>query len=207
MITEPLRRFRWQISGLILLGLVSAGMVRAGSAAARSLSASADVRMVTTWQFRGSPLTVDDSLPVGTVIAVAQAPEKGERYALAGDITGGLWCRSAYAASPLTVSTDLDGVMARIITEKQSGAREAGTHLPYRPWRQGGIRIELVKSGQIRNGWLTRLKEPVEYRLQAGRKNGKVVLREVLRPARALRIRVTKSVSSARKGAGVKAAF
>lgn len=59
----------------------------------------------------------------------------------------------------------------------------------------GGLRIELVKTGALHNGRLTRLQDEVEYRLLE-RRHGRqhVVLRESLKLASVLDVRVVPSV-------------
>lgn len=63
----------------------------------------------------------------------------------------------------------------------------AGPYYPGAPWRQGGVRIELVKTGVMRNGVLNALQCTPEYRLWRNRPDGRdVLLRGRLRMDRPL---------------------
>ncbi|KNC92910.1 hypothetical protein [Trabulsiella odontotermitis] len=176
--------------------LVLAGELLAGHPAVRTLTVPGGMHVDTAWHFHDSPLVVAESLPVGTVIAVTQIPEQGARFAMTGSTRGALWCRSRYVRSVATARTDLDGVAVRIIPEKQAGFSATGAAREGRVWRQGGIRIELVKTGPLRSGRLTRLQDVVEYRLlEYHQGRTQVMLRESLKLQAALEVRVIPSVA------------
>lgn len=134
----------------------------------------------TVWHFHGRSLVVDSALPVGTVIAATVVPPGKGLFTLAPGVSGGLWGQCA-VHSWLDVETDLTGVRVRIIQEKIFGA----------PWRQGGVRIELVKTGIMRSGVLKTLQCMPEYRLWRNRPGGRdVLLRERFRMDRPLSVAV-----------------
>ncbi|MFZ5179095.1 hypothetical protein ACOY5X_22625 [Enterobacter kobei] len=81
----------------------------------------------------------------------------------------------------LTVRTALEGVMVRIVPEASRGGE----------WRQGELRIELVKTGVIKAGVLRVLQGLPEYRLWRNRPGGRqVLLRERLVMDRPLTVAV-----------------
>lgn len=145
----------------------------------------------TTWHFHGRSLAVDGALPVGTVIAATVVPPGRVLFTRAPGVSGGLWGVRGPVHSWLAVKTDLAGVLVRIVPEKVFGA----------PWRQGGVRIELVKTGVMRSGVLNALQCTPEYRLWRNRPDGReVLLRELLRMDRPLSVAVLPDVVPAIPG-------
>lgn len=164
-----------EISGVVrVAGLLALLLLFIAEAAGQTSHATAGTgaRLVSTpWHFASDRLCVPESLPVGTVIAAAVLPSESVLFTRDRGVSGGLWGTRGPAASWLAVRTALEGVMVRIVPEESWGGE----------WRQGDLRIELVKTGVIKAGVLRGLQGMPEYRLWRNRPGGRqVLLRERL---------------------------
>lgn len=143
---------------------------------------------VTPYAF-SAPLVVDDSLPVGTVIASVQVPEYGPERMFSAPASGGMWSSRGLRHRYLLARTDMNGIWVRVSPEKSPLQENA--MLTTSGWRTGGFRIELVKTGAIRSGVIRKIADPLEYRVYGTRLGyRRLLLREQLRYDGPLRVRV-----------------
>lgn len=182
-------RFPVRLAGLggLLMIFVTALVCSRHVRAHRDVTSGPE-QAVTRYAF-ADPLVVDDSLPVGTVIASLQVPEYGPGRMFSTPSSGGMWSMRGLRHRYLLARTDVNGVWVRVSPEKTT-PREA-TLLSSSGWRTGGFRVELVKTGVIRNGVLRHVMDPLEYRVYGTRLGyRRLLLREQLRYDGPLRIRV-----------------
>jgi hypothetical protein len=142
---------------------------------------------VTGFRFANRPLFVDKSWPIGTVIASVHIAERGEEERLAYPVSGGMWSSRALRHRYQVARTDLKGIWVRVSPEKMSVA-ECESMVS---WRPGGFRIELVKTGEIHDGELLSVNDPLEFRVYGTRKGYRTLLiRERLRYDGGLKVKV-----------------
>ena len=169
------------VRAVALLGLLLLFIAEASGQTARPADGGPTRLVSTAWHFGSDRLSVPDSLPVGTVIAAAVLPSEDVLFTRDRGVSAGLWGARGPAVSWLTVRTALEGVMVRIVPEASRGGE----------WRQGELRIELVKTGVIKAGVLRVLQGLPEYRLWRNRPGGRqVLLRERLVMDRPLTVAV-----------------
>lgn len=156
--------------------LVLFSLLLSTPAYALCLNGDQTVTITTPYHFGAGPVRVDSGLPLGTVIASTLIPEGSVITRCDGDMHEGVWnikgLHSRYRMAP----TNVKGVGLRVVSEK-SGQMDGGpltltwrwnARKPLRSITQGGLRIELVKTGPIQPGVVTRVAGEVQYRLYTG---------------------------------------
>lgn len=148
------------------------------------------VDIVTPYHFAVPRVQVVMGLPPGTVIASVLIPEGRELARCGGEVNGGIWSTQGGSRHFTVAATNVPGVGMRVVSEK-SGPYAGPSALPVWPWdaarpsprmSQGGLRIELVKTGRIQPGVLTSVEGEVQYRVYSGHGAGaRLVMRERLR--------------------------
>jgi hypothetical protein len=141
---------------------------------------------VTDFRFADRPLVVDSRWPIGTVIASVHITPRGQGERFACPASGGMWGPRALQHHYQVARTDLKGVWVRVSPEKTT--ETCGRMLS---WRPGGFRIELVKTGDIHDGELLTVRDPLEFRVYGIRRGYRTLLiRERLRYDGQLKVRV-----------------
>ena len=194
-----LRCWQWVITvfWLILLSLVFCAYGHA-----LCLGGNKPVDLVTPYHFSAPVVRVAMGLPLGTVIATAVIPEGSVIARCGGDVQEGIWGVRGALQRFVTVRTNLPGVGVRVVSEKQA---QAGIPEVVPAWRwnsrarqhpitQGGVRIELIKTGSIQPGVLTSVSGEVQYRMyDRTASTRRLVMRERLRYVGQLRIEVSEA--------------
>lgn len=168
---------RPRAAGALLGLLVLASLLLSRPVSALCLSGEQAVTITTPYHFSAGPVRVGMGLPLGTVIASTLIPEGSVITRCDGDLRAGVWnvdgLHSRYRMAP----TNVDGVGVRVVSEKSDWAGDEAVAVTGR-WNarkllhsitQGGLRIELVKTGPIRPGVVTSVAGEVQYRLYTGK--------------------------------------
>lgn len=153
----------------------------------------------TTYRFAVPALQVPASLPTGTVMATARIPLRWaapEEASCDAPVRETLW-HAGVSRAVIQLATDLSGVDVRLVLEPafppdiplQTGTGWNMWPSPS-PRSQGGVRVELVKSGPMRRGRVSRVPD-VQYRRTQGA--GNVARREILHYGGQVRIDVVDS--------------
>ena len=177
-----------ELGCLLMLLAALCPAIQAG--AAEEQAGTPPTEVVTPWHFEDETLDVDEGIPVGAVIAVASLPESGDMVPLRGRIAGGMWSNRGLRKDYQMARTDLPGVWIRVVPEKRPlVTREFGLFPAL--WKSGGYRIELVRTGYISSGIVSRVRDPLEYQVwSVSRGYRHLLLRERLRYDGVLRLRV-----------------
>lgn len=141
-----------------------------------------------TYRFAVPTLQIAATLPTGTVMATAWVPLR-ERASTAkacdAPVSETLW-HAGHVGRVVQVATDLAGVDIRLVLEPNASAAGAPSGQGWNVWPVpstlplGGVRVELVKSGPIRSGQISRIPD-VQYRVTQGvGKQAKQVRRDTL---------------------------
>lgn len=148
------------------------------------------VDIVTPYHFATPFVRVAAGLPLGTVIATAVIPEGSVIARCGGDVQEGIWSAKGARQRFVTVSSNVPGVSVRVVSEKRA-LTETPDVGPVWQWNvrppqhritQGGVRIELVKTGPVKPGMLTSVSEEVQYRMYTNQaSHSRLVMRERLR--------------------------
>lgn len=182
---------------LILLSLVFCAYGHA-----LCLGGNKPVDLVTPYHFSAPVVRVAMGLPLGTVIATAVIPEGSVIARCGGDVQEGIWGARGAHQRFVTVRTNVPGVGIRVVSEKQALTDVPGSVPAWRwnsrtrqhPVTQGGVRIELIKTGSIQPGVLTSVSGEVQYRMYDGTASPRrLVMRERLRYVGQLRIEVSEA--------------
>lgn len=134
------------------------------------------VRITTPYHFGSRPVRVGSGVPMGTVIASTLIPAGSVITRCDNDIHDGVWSTDGFDPRYRLAPTNVDGVGVRVVSEKPDAAGDQvvgpvwgwNASPPLRSITQGGVRIELVKTGPIHPGVLTQVSD-VQYRLYTGR--------------------------------------
>lgn len=140
------------------------------------LSGDRTVRITTPYHFGSKPVQVGGGLPLGTVIATTFISAGSVITRCDKDIHDGVWSIEGFDPRYRMAPTNVDGVGLRVVSEKANRVDDKATELswrwnaspPLRSITQGGLRIELVKTGPIHPGVVTRVAGEVQYRLYTG---------------------------------------
>ncbi|MBS3894861.1 MULTISPECIES: hypothetical protein [Serratia] len=159
-----------------VLGLLGALLLSAPGYAL-CLCGNQVVTLTTPYHFGAGPVRVGGNEPLGTVIASTIIPEGSVITRCDGDVSEGLWNARGLHARYRMAPTNVAGIGVRVVSEKTSPATDDRPGLPWRwnarkPLRsitQGGLRIELVKTGPIQPGVMTAVGGDMQYRLYTGR--------------------------------------
>lgn len=157
---------------LVLVGL----LLLSAPGYALCLSGDRVVTLTTPYHFGVGPVRVGGSEPLGTVIASTLIPEGSVITRCDGDVREGLWNLRGLHAHYRMASTNVDGVALRVVSEKTPLMADESRGFPWswnarKPLRsitQGGLRVELVKTGPIRPGVMTTVTGDLQYRLYTG---------------------------------------
>ncbi|MGP0906795.1 hypothetical protein [Serratia sp. CY76391] len=137
------------------------------------LTGTQTMTLTTAWQFMPAVVTVNDALPVGTVVASVVIPEGRVLGWCRVPVQAGLWDGRQLQSWYQAAATNVPGLSVRLVTEPAaslpvwSGGRRGWSTSVNRLGR-GGLRIELVKNGVVRPGTLTRVNGTVQYRTYLG---------------------------------------
>lgn len=165
------------------------------------LTCHAGTRDAVDYRFAQPRLAVSEALPLGTVLAVVAVP-CGTVNELQGRVRRELWTAAGRQGMTAMAQTNVRGIGARLVLDTQPvDGDDLDSHLP---WSLGGgslarvqdtVRIELIKTGPVPAGTLTRVTPDVQYRrytLIAGKKrwvhvrrlhyDGQLVLTPVKQP-------------------------
>lgn len=180
--------------------LVMIGLLLSVQGHAVCLDGVRPVEIVTGYHFAGPFVRIATELPLGTVIATAVIPEGSVIARCGGEVQEGIWSAKGLQQRYVMVATNVPGVGVRVVSEKRA-LMETPAPAPMWRWNprptqhsltQGGLRIELVKTGNISPGVLMTVKEEVQYRMYAGPAvHRRLVMRERLRYQGQLSIEVT----------------
>lgn len=143
--------------------------------------------VVTGFRFRDAVLTVDDSLPTGTVIAVVPLAARTLPVAVIGRSYSRLTFPLDWDATWQAIPTACPGVGVRLVPlhGEDVALPETGAL-----WYRGALRLELVKTGHVVPGLISDLAGlPVWELVQVHDGRRGVRARETLRLLRPLRIR------------------
>jgi len=176
---------------LLLTRGLTAGLLLAAAVQARHVShgpaAPGVTEVVTGFRFRDAVLTVDDSLPTGTVIAVVPLAARTLPVAVIGRSYSQLTFPLGWDATWQAIPTTCPGVGVRLVPlhGEEVALPETGTR-----WYRGALRLELVKTGHVVPGRISDLDGlPVWELVQVHDGRRVVRARETLRLLRPLRIR------------------
>lgn len=141
-----------------------------------------------TYRFAVPTVQIAATLPVGTVMATAWVPLRGRAstaQACGDPVSETLW-QAGRGGRVVQVATDLAGVDIRLVLEPNAPAAGAPSGQGWNVWSvpstlpSGGVRVELLKSGPIRSGQISRIPD-VQYRVtQRVGKQSKQVRRDTL---------------------------
>ncbi|EHN8908229.1 hypothetical protein ACEV60_17910 [Enterobacter ludwigii] len=156
--------------------LILAGMLFSLPGYALCLSGDQTVSITTPYHFASGPVRVDVDLPLGTVIATTLIPEGSVITRCDSVSLDGVWSKQGLHSRYQMASTNMDGVGLRVVSEKLGRTSDGdgepawrwNVRKPLRHITQGGLRIELIKTGPIRPGVLTTVASDVQYRLYTG---------------------------------------
>lgn len=166
----------WKIKGLS--GRLALVILMLLSAPGYALCLSGDqlVTLTTPYHFGVGPIRVEGSVPLGTVIATTLLPEGSVITRCDSESHDGVWSMRGVHSRYQMTPTNIDGVGLRVVSEKSVGTGDEGAggawywnaRKSLRNITQGGLRIELVKTGPIRPGVMTTVVGDVQYRLYTG---------------------------------------
>ncbi|WP_329911576.1 hypothetical protein [Serratia quinivorans] len=134
------------------------------------------VSITTPYHFGPGPLRVDAGLPPGTVIASVLIPEGSVIARCEGEVSEGVWFVPGQPRGYLMAQTNVTGVGVRVMSEKADSAGDEemvptwgwNPRAPRHNLTRGGVHLELVKTGPIHPGVMTRVTGEVQYRLYTG---------------------------------------
>ncbi|WP_123905317.1 hypothetical protein [Serratia liquefaciens] len=166
----------WKVKGLPGLLALAGFLLFSAPGHALCLSGDQVVALTTPYHFGVGPVRVEGSEPLGTVIASTLIPEGSVITRCDGDVREGIWSFRGLHAHYRMASTNVDGVGLRVVSEKSPPMEDEARGFPWhwnarKPLRsitQGGLRVELVKTGPIRPGVMTSVVGDLQYRLYTG---------------------------------------
>jgi hypothetical protein len=171
----------------LMMHLMAMAWVSSGVSMAVPRAWGAEIKLTTRYQFPETSLTVNARLLPETVVASTSIPE-GAPLGSSGErpLWSGFWRPDGQLADFLETPTNLPGLMLRIVVARRlsPSARMNGTFdtpwLPL-PLSSGGLRIELVKTGEVTPGVMTMGVGTVQYRIYDGRPpRGRLLLAETV---------------------------